>query len=365
MNAPLVVLAAGGTGGHMFPAEALGRELVERGRRVALVTDKRGGAFPVEGVATYRIPAGRSGSGVGAKLKGAVDVARGVLAARRLLKRLDARSVVGFGGYPSLPTMLAASGLGLPTVIHDSNAVLGRANRMLQRRVGAIATAFETVAGLDERARASVVHTGNPVRPQVQSLRRLQYDAPQPGGPIRLLVIGGSQGARILSQVIPIALASLPPEIRLRLRVSQQVRKEDMPAVDRVYEMSGIPVEVANFFQDLPARLGSAHLVICRSGGSTVAELTVAGRPSILVPLAAAIADEQTVNAQELVERGAAWLLPEREFNAPSLTALLRKLLGDPEALARAASEAHALGQPDAASALADLVERIEAGARP
>ena len=365
MTGAMVVLAAGGTGGHLFPAEALGRELMARGRAVALVTDRRGGAFPVEGVPTYRIPAGRSGAGLTAKIRGAVDVARGVFAARRLLKRLQPRSVVGFGGYPSLPTMLAAVGLGLPTVIHDSNAVRGRANRMLARRVRRIATAFEQVSGIDDAARSKIVETGNPVRPAVQALRTRHYEPPAPEGLIRLLVTGGSQGARILSRVVPPALARLPASLRSRLEVSQQVRAEDQEQVEQDYDGTLVEVTARPFFDDLPARLGDCHLAICRSGGSTVAELTVAGRPAILVPLAAAIADEQTANAQELVDRGAAWLLPEAEFTPAALAGLLQRLLEDPAALARAAHEAHALGQPTAASALADLVERVEAeGAR-
>jgi UDP-N-acetylglucosamine--N-acetylmuramyl-(pentapeptide) pyrophosphoryl-undecaprenol N-acetylglucosamine transferase len=360
MSGVPVILAAGGTGGHLFPAEALARELIRRGRAVTLVTDRRGGQFPVAGVPTYRIPAGRSGRGLAAKVKGAIDVARGIFAARRLLARLEARSVVGFGGYASLPTLLAAVHMGLPTVIHDSNAVLGRANRLLAGRVTRIATAFPSVSGIDERTRAKVVDTGNPVRPAVQALRNATYEAPGPGGEVRLLVIGGSQGARILSRVVPSALLSLPPELRSRLRVSQQVRREDGELVALAYEGSGLQVEARPFFEDLPARLGAAHLVVCRAGGSTVAELTVAGRPAILVPFAGAIADEQTANAQELVERGAAWLLPEGEFTTGALAALLAKLLADPVALARAAAEAHALGQPEAARALADLVETAE-----
>jgi UDP-N-acetylglucosamine--N-acetylmuramyl-(pentapeptide) pyrophosphoryl-undecaprenol N-acetylglucosamine transferase len=362
MTPSLVVLAAGGTGGHLFPAEALARELVSRGRLVALLTDRRGGAFPVEGVPTHRIPAGRSGAGLLGRIKGGIDVARGIFAARRLLHRLSARSVVGFGGYASVPTMLAARLLGLPTVIHDSNAVLGRANRMLARRVSRIATAFPEVAGVDPGMR--VVETGNPVRPAIQALRAHTYEMPLPAGEICLLVIGGSLGAGILSRVVPGALKALPDGLKQRLRVSQQVRAEDALLVEESYRDTGIAVESRPFFADLPALLGAAHLVICRAGGSTIAELTVAGRPAVLVPFAAALADEQTQNAAELVRRGAAWLLPEREFTEDALADLLTSLLGDPVRLARAAAEAHALGRPDAAAALADLVEQAEAEAR-
>jgi UDP-N-acetylglucosamine--N-acetylmuramyl-(pentapeptide) pyrophosphoryl-undecaprenol N-acetylglucosamine transferase len=357
----LVVLAAGGTGGHLFPAEALSRELIGRGRRVALVTDRRGAAFPVEGVTTYRVPAGRSGPGVAAKVRMAIDVTRGVLAARLLLKKLMPAAVVGFGGYPSLPTMLAACRMKLPTMIHDQNAVLGRANKLLAGRVRRIATCFESVTGLDGVEGSRVTQTGNPVRPGILALRTTHYEPPAPGGALRLLVTGGSQGARIFSRIIAPALTMLPPALKSRLRVSQQVRREDLASVEEAYRDSGILVELKPFFDDMPSRLGHAHLAICRAGGSTVAELTVAGRPAILVPYAAALADEQTANACELVARGGGWLLPERELTPQSLATLLQMLLEDPVQLARAAAESHALGQPAAASALADLVEAIEA----
>jgi UDP-N-acetylglucosamine--N-acetylmuramyl-(pentapeptide) pyrophosphoryl-undecaprenol N-acetylglucosamine transferase len=359
----LVVLAAGGTGGHLFPAEALARELMGRGHRVALMTDRRGHAFPVEGVATYRVPAGRFGGGLAGKLRALVEIGAGTLAAGRLLKRLTPGAVVGFGGYPSVPTMLAAARLKLPSLIHEQNAVLGRANRMLARRVRRVATAFETVTGLDAADRDKIVRTGNPVRPAILALRDLPYQPPVDGGPLRLLVTGGSQGARILSQIIPAALAALPEALKSRLSVSQQVRPEDLETVKAAYAESGVAVETRRFFDDMPARLTAAHLLICRAGGSTVAELTVVGRPAILVPLAAAIADEQTANAQSLVDSGAAWLLPERDFTVPALTALLESLLGDPGRLAAAAAAAHAQGQPAAARQLADLVNRVEAEA--
>jgi UDP-N-acetylglucosamine--N-acetylmuramyl-(pentapeptide) pyrophosphoryl-undecaprenol N-acetylglucosamine transferase len=360
----LVVLAAGGTGGHLFPAEALARELILRGRRVALVTDKRAQKFPVEGVPSYRVPAGRFGSGIFGKFGGLIETGRGTLCARGLLKRLGPSAVVGFGGYPSVPTMLAASWLKLPSMIHEQNAVLGRANRMLAGRVRRVATGFETVQGLAGDDRGKIVPTGNPVRPAILALRGLGYDPPVPDGPIRLLVIGGSQGARILSRVVPEALKVLPRVLQQRLLVWQQVREEDTETCRAAYVGSTIAVQMKRFFDDIPERLGAAHLLIGRAGGSTVAELTTAGRPSILVPFAAAIADEQTANARVLVERGAAWLLPEAEFTPAILSGQLERILCHPAALARAAAAAHRLGQPDAAQRLADLVETIEWEAR-
>ncbi|GGF17446.1 UDP-N-acetylglucosamine--N-acetylmuramyl-(pentapeptide) pyrophosphoryl-undecaprenol N-acetylglucosamine transferase [Aliidongia dinghuensis] len=361
----LVVLAAGGTGGHLFPAEALARALIRRGRPVALVTDKRGKAFPVDGVDTYRVRAGRLGGGLLAKARFAVDLGRGILEARRLLRRLAPGTVVGFGGYPSMPTMVAATSLKLPTLIHDQNAVLGRANKMLATRVGAIATSFDTVAGVPATDAAKIERTGNPVRPAVVAVRDLPYEAPGADGPIRLLIIGGSQGARILSRVVPDALKALPTDLKARLVVSQQVRPEDLEAVEAAYRGSGLAVETRRFFDDIPARLAAAQLVLARAGGSTTAELTVAGRPALLVPFAGAIADEQTANARVLVEHGAAWLLSEAEFTAERVSTLLAKLLNDGPALARAAEAARALGEPAAAERLADLVERLTKGDRP
>jgi len=362
----LVVLAAGGTGGHLFPAEALARALIRRGRPVALVTDKRGKEFPVEGVDTYRVRAGRLGGGVVGKARFALDLGRGILEARRLLGRLKPATVVGFGGYPSMPTMVAATTLRLPTLIHDQNAVLGRANKMLATRVRAIATSFDTVSGVPAADRGKIERTGNPVRPAVVAVRDEPYQAPVADGPIRVLIIGGSQGARILSRVLPDALKALPAELKARLIVSQQVRPEDQETVGAAYRDSGLAVETRRFFDDIPARLAAAHLVIARAGGSTTAELTVAGRPALLVPFAGAIADEQTANARVLVDRGAAWLLSEADFTVERASDLLTQLLNDGPALARAAATARDLGEPAAAERLADLVERLTMdGGRP
>ena len=364
MTAPrsLVVLAAGGTGGHLFPAEALARALIGRGRPVALVTDRRGKEFPVDGVDTYRVRAGRLGGGLMGKARFALDLGRGILEARHLLGRLKPAAVVGFGGYPSMPTMVAATSLRLPTLIHDQNAVLGRANKMLATRVRAIATSFDTVAGVPAADRGKIERTGNPVRPAIVALRDQPYAAPGADGPIRLLIIGGSQGARILSRVVPEALKGLPEALKARLVVSQQVRPEDIEAVQLAYRASGLKVEIKRFFDDIPARLAAAHLVLARAGGSTVAELTVAGRPALLVPFAGAIADEQTANARVLVDRGAAWLLGEAEFTVEHATSRLAELLSDGPALALAAAAARELGEPAAADRLADLVERLTKG---
>jgi UDP-N-acetylglucosamine--N-acetylmuramyl-(pentapeptide) pyrophosphoryl-undecaprenol N-acetylglucosamine transferase len=353
------VLAAGGTGGHLFPAEALARALIGRGRPVALVTDKRGKEFPVEGVDTYRVRAGRLGGGVLAKARFALELGRGILEARSLLGRLKPAAVVGFGGYPSMPTMVAATSLKLPTLIHDQNAVLGRANRMLATRVRAIATSFEKVTGITASDHAKIARTGNPVRPAVVAVRDMPYEPPAADGPVRLLIIGGSQGARILSRVVPDALKALPADLKSRLVVSQQVRPEDLDAVTAAYRDSRLTIETKRFFDDIPARLASAHLVLARAGGSTTAELTVAGRPALLVPFAGAIADEQTANARVLVEGGAAWMLSEAEFTVERVSERLTRLLNDGPGLARAAASARGLGEPAAAERLADLVDTM------
>ncbi len=361
----LVVLAAGGTGGHMFPAEALAGELVGRGVAVALVTDKRGQAFDnrLPGVALHRVRAGRPGTGIGSKLLAFCEIALGLVAARRLLRRLAPAAAVGFGGYPSVPTMMAASGLGVPTVIHEQNARLGRANRWLAPRMRRIATSFAHVDGLRDADRTRIVETGNPVRPAVVAEGGVPYAAPAMG-PIGLLVIGGSQGARILSAVVPAALALLPSELKARLSVAQQARPEDIDAVRSTYAANGIRAEVASFFADAPVRMARAHLVISRSGASSVAELCVIGRPAILVPYRYAADDHQTANAEALAAAGAAWVMDEDAFTPPALAQRLETLFAQPELLTAAAGAARSLARPDAARRLADLVLQTAGGAR-
>jgi UDP-N-acetylglucosamine--N-acetylmuramyl-(pentapeptide) pyrophosphoryl-undecaprenol N-acetylglucosamine transferase len=351
-------LAAGGTGGHIFPAEALARELLRRGCRVALITDRRGQAFGdrVPGVALHRIRAGRLGAGVVGKIAALAETAFGTLEAARLLRTLKPASVVGFGGYPSLPTMLAATRLGIPTLLHEQNALLGRANRLIAPRVGRIATSFAAVGGLRDSDRGRVVETGNPVRDAVAAMRFVPYAPPQEEGPIHLLVTGGSQGARILGAVVPAALAQLAPALRRRLMVTQQARPEDLEAARRVYAASGIAAETAAFFDDIPARLARAQLVVCRAGASTVAELAVVGRPAILIPYRYAAEDHQTANASSFATAGAAWVMPEAEFAPAPLAERIAALLAAPAELAAAAAAAQLLGRPDAASGLADLV---------
>jgi UDP-N-acetylglucosamine--N-acetylmuramyl-(pentapeptide) pyrophosphoryl-undecaprenol N-acetylglucosamine transferase len=354
----LVVLTAGGTGGHMFPAEALARALLLRGRRVALMTDSRGEAFGerLPGVALHRVRAGRFSGNLLRKALGLIELALGTFEAARHLRLLAPAAVVGFGGYPSVPTMLAAARQKRPTVIHEQNAILGRANRLLASRARRIATSFAEVGALGPRDRARVTETGNPVRPAVTALRGAPYIESSGDAAFGLLVLGGSQGARILSAVVPDALARLPDALRRRLRLTQQARPEDLEAVRSAYATRGIAAEIKPFFDDVPARLAQAQLVIARSGASTVAELTVMGRPAILVPYRYAADDHQSANARALESAGAAWVMAETAFTAEALAQRLTALMGDPQTLAMAARVAHGLGRPDAAERLADLV---------
>jgi UDP-N-acetylglucosamine--N-acetylmuramyl-(pentapeptide) pyrophosphoryl-undecaprenol N-acetylglucosamine transferase len=368
MSNPLIVLTAGGTGGHVFPAEALAAELTARGYRLALVTDRRGQSYggPLGEIDNYRISAGGiAGRGLAAKARAVLELGLGVLQARGLLKRLKPAAVVGFGGYASVPAMVAAALTGCPSAIHEQNAVLGRANRLLAGRVRRIATSFGEVSHIDERLAPKVVHTGMPVRPAVAALRDSPYPALDEASPISLLVLGGSQGARVLSEVIPAALAQLPEAIRARLSVSQQCRPEDLDAVRAAYAGTGIAATLESFFHDVPERLAGAHLVIARAGASTVAELTAVGRPAILVPYPHAIDDHQTANAHALDEAGGGWLMPQEAFTPETLAARLQSLFTQPGTLARAAGCARAAGRPDAAARLADAVTELFARSTP
>jgi len=358
---PFVVLAAGGTGGHVFPAEALAAVLEARGCRLALITDRRGQGHggALGRLETHQLQAGAiAGRGVLRRLAGMGRLALGLGQAWHLLRRLRPDAVVGFGGYPAFGPVLAAGSLGLPTVIHEQNAVLGRANRLLAGRVRTVATAFPEVRFLPA-GKARLV--GNPVRPGVLKVRAVPYAAPAADGPLRLLVTGGSQGARALTDLLPTALAALPEVLRARLEVVQQCRPEDLDRARATYAEAGIRAETAAFFDDIPARLAAAHLVVCRAGASTVAELTCAGRPAVLIPFPFAIDDHQTANARALDAAGAAWLMPQSELTASALAARLAALFADPGVLAMAAARAHGLGRPDAAERLADVVLEVAA----
>jgi len=354
------VLAAGGTGGHMIPAHALAEELLRRGHRVALITDDRGARIPgLFGKAQVHVlPAGRMSGGPIGWLRAGRDILTGRTMALRLYETFLPSAVIGFGGYPALPALLAARSDGIPSLVHEQNAVLGRVNRLMAGKVDAIATAYEEVQRLPAKARDKVRLVGNPVREEVLALRDQRFPVLTEDGVFRLLVTGGSQGASILSQVVPEGLGLLPEHFRRRLQVTQQCRAEDIDAVRARYAELGIPAELTTYLPDLPERLGWSHLVIARAGASTIAELTAAGRPAILVPLPSATDDHQTFNAREMAKAGGARMIAQDRFTPVELAKQMQKLGLDPDALGNAAARARSVGRPDAARDLADLVEQ-------
>lgn len=360
MSGP-VVIAAGGTGGHLFPARALAEELVARGRDVVAVTDRRGGDIGagLPGLPVHRLRASAlSGRSLAGRVSGVVDLMIGAFEARALLRRLRPSAVVGFGGYPTVPPLWAARRLGVPTAIHEQNAVLGRANRLLAGRVDLIACSFAGTSGVAE-GRARTIVTGNPVRAAIARLHDQPYRAPNGDGRLRVLVVGGSQGARILSRVLPQALETLPAGARERIVLVQQCRPEDLEAVRATYARLGVAAETAAFFDDMDARLDAAQLVICRAGASTVAELAVAGRPAILLPYRFATDDHQAANARAVESDGAGWLMPESAFTPEAVAARIESLIACPKQLVEAAAAARRRASPHAAQALADAVERL------
>jgi UDP-N-acetylglucosamine--N-acetylmuramyl-(pentapeptide) pyrophosphoryl-undecaprenol N-acetylglucosamine transferase len=353
------VLAAGGTGGHILPAFALAQELEARGHHVALVTDARGAAIPGKPAAltVHILPAGRLGGGPLGWLRAAKAIWEGRRMALRLFESFEPACVVGFGGYPALPGLLAATSAKIPTVIHEQNAVLGRVNRFLAKRVDAIATSYKEVHRLDPGLASKVHLVGNPVRPEVLALRDEPYPAFTDDGLFRVLVTGGSQGASVLSEVVPDGLAMLPPNLCHRLQVTQQCRAEDLEAVRRRYAEHGIPAELGTYFEDMASRLADAHLFIGRAGASTIAELTAAGRPAILVPLPIATDDHQAWNVREMVSAGGARAIRQTGFTAKELAKQIQAMAMQPETLANAAHGAWNCGLPHAVRDLADLVE--------
>ncbi|MGB4100499.1 MAG: undecaprenyldiphospho-muramoylpentapeptide beta-N-acetylglucosaminyltransferase [Alphaproteobacteria bacterium] len=356
-GAPLVVLAAGGTGGHIFPAEALARALLQRGLRVVLITDWRGDKFSDDlAVPVHRIHAHKWGRGLSGKIKGIALMGIGYVQAKLLLRRLKPAAVVGFGGYPSVPTVYAASGMEIPIVLHEQNAVLGRANRVLMAQAKLIATSFPQVAGLGGANMPGLVQTGNPVRPAFAELRSQAYPAVTPDGPLHLFVMGGSQGARVFSGVVPQALALLPEPLRRRIVIAQQCRAEDIEHARTGFAGAGVDAELATFFRDVPERLGRCHLAICRAGASTIAELTAIGRPAILVPYPFGHAQEQAANAEALAEAGGAWIIPQEAFTPEALAVRLEALLTLPASLEKTAEAARAWGTITAAENLASCV---------
>jgi UDP-N-acetylglucosamine--N-acetylmuramyl-(pentapeptide) pyrophosphoryl-undecaprenol N-acetylglucosamine transferase len=362
MTTPLILLAAGGTGGHLFPAEALGVELMKRGLRIRLVTDSRAlrysGLFSKDmtDVVPSETVRGRSPL---ALARTGLMLATGTAVAFNLMRRLKPAAVVGFGGYPTVPPLVAARLAGIPTVIHDANAVMGRANRFLSTRVSAIATSLPGVLDKEPSLVGKTTTTGTPMRPAILAAAAVPFTAPGPNDPLRVLVVGGSQGARVMSDIVPGAIEKLEPALWPRLVLTQQVRDEDMARVKAIYDRLGIKVELAPFFADLPARLASSHVIVSRSGAGTVAELGAIGRPSILVPLPGAIDQDQFANAGVLADAGGAIRIPQSDFTPDRLAAELSALAADPARLTAMAAAARTVGRLDAAERLADMVMTV------
>ena len=361
------VLAAGGTGGHMVPAHALAAELAARGHGVLVITDARGAKIPglFDKIPVHVLPAGRLGGGPIAWLKAALSVLAGRREAMRIYRDHPPEAVVGFGGYPAFPALLAANALNIPTLLHEQNAVLGRVNRLLAGGATAIGTAYPEIDRLKPGHSDKVALVGNPVRGEIAKIGEMPFPPFDDVAPLKILVTGGSQGATILGQVVPSGLGMLEPSLRRRLQVVQQCRPDDIEQIRARYAELGIPAELMTYILDMSDKLADAHLVIGRAGASTIAELTAAGRPAILIPFGAATDDHQTANAREMTAAGGARTIPQDEFTPETLARQIEAIAGDPLALSNAAARSLSVGRPHAARDLADLVERVGGGLAP
>ncbi|MBI4030786.1 MAG: undecaprenyldiphospho-muramoylpentapeptide beta-N-acetylglucosaminyltransferase [Proteobacteria bacterium] len=364
MEQKLIVLSTGGTGGHMFPAAALARDLISRGYRVEIVADDRGRKYESSfgGAKFHVIRAGTLVGGVAGKLTGMAKISVGMIQAFRLMDRLKPAVVVGFGGYPSVPALYAAQAKRIPTVIHEQNAIMGRANAFLAPKVIRIALSLPYTEGLDEADTMRAVVTGNPVREDIAALYTRPYPVLEKDGSFRILVMGGSQGANIFAEVVPAALAKLPAAHRARLEVTQQCREEDISFVRGVYEQAGIKAHLETFIADIATALTQAHLVISRSGASTVAEVTASGRPAIFVPYPYNRDNQQKINADVVADAGGAWVMTQNGFTAEALLPRMETFMQNSETLFRAAEGARSCGKPDAARRLGNLVTAIASG---
>lgn len=359
-----ILIAAGGTGGHMFPAEALATDLLSRGYKVVLATDTRGkkyepfaGGIEVKVLSTATVKAG-----IASKVKSVVDLSRGYFQARKLINKIKPAVVVGFGGYPSLIPVWVAQGKKIPTIIHESNAVLGKANVFLSKKADRIAVGLPEIAGLDESDAVRTIVTGNPVRADIAALYNKPYPAIEQDGELRIFIMGGSQGASVFAKVLPEAFASLPDMYRSRLNIVQQCREEDLSEARKTYADAAIAAELQPFFSDVADRLEQAHLFIGRSGAATVAEVATAGRPAIFVPYPHHADQQQKRNADSIADLGGAWVMTENGFTAQALLTRIETFLQNPETLFRAAENARKAGKPDAARKLGNLVTALASG---
>lgn len=360
----LILLSAGGTGGHMFPAEALAQDLISRGYRVALATDTRGKKFEpfAGGIPTHVLKSGALGAGIVHKIKSAASLGMGYFQARKLLSDLKPAVVVGFGGYPSVPAVYAAQSMKIPTVIHEQNAVLGKANVFLAPKADRIAVAWAHVEGLDSSDESRAIVTGNPVRPDISGLYNKPYPTIERDGIMRIFVTGGSLGASVFGDIVPAALASLPPHHRARLEIVQQCLEMDIERVKSIYDEAKIKADLRPFFKDMALQFEKCHLVIARSGAGTVSEVTTAGRPAIFVPYPHHADQQQKRNADAVADAGGAWVMTQNGFTPEALLARLETFLQNPETLFRAAENARSCGRPDAARKLGNIVMALASG---
>lgn len=363
-EAKQILISAGGTGGHMFPAEALARDLIGRGYRVALATDVRGKQYEpfADGVPTYVLKSGAMKSGVLGKIKAALSLGVGYLQARQLIDKLKPAVVIGFGGYPSFPAVYAAQKKSIPTIIHEQNAILGKANAYLAPKADRIALSWNNVESIDESDAVRSVVTGNPVRPDISALYNKPYPALEQDGPLKILVLGGSQGAKVFGEVLPDMVKQLSSDHKARLDIVQQCIQEDIEQVREQYVEAGVKVELATFFDNVAERLENCHLVIARSGAGTVCEVTTAGRPAIFVPYPWHKDQQQKRNADAVFDAGGAWVMTQDGFTVEALLARIETFLQNPESLFNAAENARSCGKPDAARKLGNLVTALASG---
>ncbi len=364
MSNKLVILSAGGTGGHVMPAQALALDLLSRGYKVEVITDKRGmkfsGAF--ENVPLHEIKAGTMGAGLKGKLIGGVNLALGILQAQKIIRRKQPAIVVGFGGYPSFPAVYAAQKAKIPTILHEQNAIIGKANAMLVQKAERIASSTPELRGIDENDRVRTIFTGNPVRSEIAALYTKPYPILDDDAQMRILVMGGSLGATVFSDILPKALSQLPANYRARLHITQQCREEDLESARKQYEAAGIEAVLSTFIDDVAGELENTHLVIARSGASTVAEVSTAGRPAIYVPYPHHKDQQQKMNADVIADSGGGWVMTENGFTAEAVLAKIETFLQNPETLFRTAEKARSCGRPDAARKLGNLVTAIMSG---
>ncbi|MGB4107225.1 MAG: undecaprenyldiphospho-muramoylpentapeptide beta-N-acetylglucosaminyltransferase [Alphaproteobacteria bacterium] len=360
----LVLLSAGGTGGHMTPAQALAQDLKSRGFDIELITDERGAKYRhlFGDMKVHVVRSGTFTAGTMGKLKGAANLGVGFGQALMLILKLKPKLVVGFGGYPSVPGVYAAQKLGISTVIHEQNAIIGNANAFLARKAGRIALSLPVVQGLDDSERMRAIVTGNPVRPEIAALYTQPYPNLGHDTPLRIFVMGGSLGAKVFGNIVPQTLAKLSVEYRQRLYIAQQCRQDDMESVRRMYEIAGIKADLRPFFDDVAGELARTHLIIGRSGASTVAEVTTAGRPAIFVPYPHHKDQQQKMNADTVADAGGAWVMTEDGFTPDALLARIETFLQNPSILFRAAEKARECGKPDAARKLGNLVTAMVSG---